>query len=131
MRIAVDLDDVIMSKHNELIHNAKEEFSILRKWAGVPQTGKHQLICVTGRGRLELRRAFELLEENKMYFDEYHFLGGSHKYVVVFDYIIDDSLVVYENLEKTDQPHKFIQFWTPETGKGIRKLSEAIDVIEG
>ena len=132
MRIAIDLDEVIMSRQNELINDSKNEFDILRKWAGLPQhQGKHQLICLTARGRLFIKSAFEILEENKMYFDEYHFLGGRHKYVVSFDYLIDNSLVVYENLKEQGQANRFIQFWTPETGKGIRKLSEAIDVIEG
>tara|TARA_B100002019_G_scaffold290961_1_gene309871 strand:- start:565 stop:963 length:399 start_codon:yes stop_codon:yes gene_type:complete len=132
MRIAIDLDEVIMSRSNELINDSKNEFDILRKWAGTPQhQGKHQLICLTARGRMFLKSAFEVLEENKMYFDEYHFLGGRHKYVVQFDYLIDNSLVVYENLKEQGQGDKFIQFWTPLTDKGIKRLSEALDVING
>ena len=86
MRIAIDLDNVIMNHHSQLINDSKNEFDILRKWAGTPQhQGKHQLICLTARGRLYLKAAFETLEENEMYFDEYHFLGGRHKYVVNFN----------------------------------------------
>ena len=132
MRIAIDLDNVIMNHHSQLINDSKNEFDILRKWAGTPQhQGKHQLICLTARGRLYLKAAFETLEENEMYFDEYHFLGGRHKYVVNFNYLIDNSLVVYRNLKEQGQADRFIQFWTPETGEGIKKLSEALDVIEG
>ncbi len=133
MRIGIDLDEVIMSRQDELIHDAKKEFAILRKWAGPPaHQGEHQLICVTARSRLYLSRAFKVLEENKMYFDEYHFLGGRHKYVVYLDYMIDNNPKVKSTMVEHGFPEdRFIQFWTPETGEGIKKLSEALDVIKG
>ncbi len=121
-----------MSRDNQIINDSKKEFRKLRKWAGPgPHHGRHQLICITARPVQYLIAAVEVLIKNRIMFDEYHFLGGRHKYVVAFDYIIDNSLTVKENLEEQGQEEKFIQFWTEETGEGIKKLSEAIDVIKG
>ena len=59
-------------------------------------------------------------------------MAGRHKYVVYVDYLVDNSLVVKENWLNAGKSSKsFIQFWTEETGEGIKRLSEAIDVIEG
>ena len=135
MRIGIDLDDVILSRSvpSLIINDSIKEFKILREWAGGPDHhGRHQLICITARSLKYLVHSVEVLTENSIIFDEYHFLGGRHKYVVNCNYLIDNSLVVKENwLNHGKSSKSFIQFWTKETGEGIKRLSEAIDVIEG
>ena len=135
MRIGIDLGDVILSRSvpSLIINDSIKEFKILREWAGGPDHhGRHQLICITARSLKYLVHSVEVLTENSIIFDEYHFLGGRHKYVVNCNYLIDNSLVVKENWLNHGRPlENFIQFWTKETGEGIKRLSEAIDVIEG
>ena len=133
MRIGIDLDDVILSRDNKLINDAEKEFGLLRSWAGPSDhKGAHQLVCITSRPEKYLITAMEALMAGNIEFDEYHFLGGRHKYVVHVDYLVDNSLVVKENwLNHGKSSKSFIQFWTKETGEGIKRLSEAIDVIEG
>jgi len=135
MRIGIDLDDVILSRSvpSLIINDSIKEFKILREWAGESDHhGRHQLICITARPLKYLVHSVEVLTENSIIFDEYHFLGGRHKYVVYCNYLIDNSLVVKENwLNHGKSSKSFIQFWTKETGEGIKRLSEAIDVIEG
>ena len=135
MRVGIDLDDVILSKSvpSTVINDSVKEFKILREWAGEPDhQGRHQLICITARPLQYLIDAIETLTKNSIIFDEYHFLGGKHKYVVHVDYLVDNSLIVKENWLNAGKSSKnFIQFWTAETGEGIKKLSEALNVIEG
>jgi uncharacterized HAD superfamily protein len=131
MRIGIDLDDVILDRSDNIINDSKKEFRKLRKWAGPAQHyGKHQLICVTARGLQYMQGAIDILTKNRIIFDEYHFLGGRHKQVVPCDYLIDNSLTVKENWLGADKSEEsFIQFWTEETGQGIKRLSEAIEII--
>lgn len=132
MRIGIDIDEVLLDRSNNVINDSKKEFRIMRKWAGPAQhKGRHQLICITARPLQLIISGIEALTKARIIFDEYHFLAGRHKYVVKFDYLIDNSIMVRENLEAHGKGHKFIQFWTETTGEGIKKLSEALDVIEG
>lgn len=130
MRIGIDLDDVILSRDNKLINDAEKEFGLLRSWAGPSDhKGAHQLVCITSRPEKYLITAMEALMAGNIEFDEYHFLGGRHKYVVHVDYLVDNSLVVKENWLKHNPAESFILFWTPETNEGIKKLSDVIPII--
>ena len=131
MRIALDIHEVILSRSNELLYDAAKEFEILRAWAGPgDHKGPHQLICITSRPLQAIVPTLEGLKKGNIVFDEYHFLGGKHKYVVNADYLVDNSLKVAERWLKYNPPESFILFWSPETDGGLTKLSDVIRVVE-
>ena len=83
MRIGIDLDDVILSRSipSTIINNSIKEFKILRGWAGKPDhQGRHQLICITARPLKYLIHSVEILTENSIIFDEYHFSRRQNRF---------------------------------------------------
>jgi hypothetical protein len=146
IRVGIDLDSVIMNWSYEIINNSEEEFKILREWAGPPpHKGKRDLICVTARnakknlpvGYSGMEDAISTLNENNILFDEYYFIGGSHKFMTAYhiDYLVDNGPMIYERWVRHRDESKIIVFDAPENRHincthRVKRLSEIIEIIE-